>query len=249
MEAKMLNNQTPEKIATWQLGDHKIDLHSVFKTIQGEGPFAGTPCVFVRLAGCNLQCPKCDTEYTKGDRKAFSYGTILDKVARLQKGGLIVVTGGEPFRQPNLFELLHKFVDAGYYVQIETNGTLPIPEPANRIQKLVCLNPASRFGIYIVCSPKTGNVHKSVQAHACAFKYVGGANDLSIQDGLPITALDHSAKPILYRHKRNDVMIYLQPLDEKDITLNDKNTQACVQSCIKYGYTLQLQIHKIIDVE
>ena len=57
--------------------DGLLSLHSIFHTIQGEGPFCGTPSVFVRLAGCNLQCPACDTDYTQG-RRAASAQEILD---------------------------------------------------------------------------------------------------------------------------------------------------------------------------
>lgn len=246
----MLNNQKPEKRIELANTVRSLDVHSIFKTIQGEGPFTGTPCVFIRLAGCNLQCPKCDTEYTEG-RKLMKYVDIVDAVRNLQKGGLVVVTGGEPLRQSNLFQFLHILIDNGYYVQIETNGTLPIPEPANCIQKIVMLNPQGRFGIYIVCSPKTGNVHQTIQEHACAFKYVGGASDLDTHDGLPKTALDHTAKPILFRPDLSNVTvpIYLQPLDDKCAKLNAQNMEACVASCLRHGYTLQLQTHKIINVE
>jgi len=59
-----INQQKPEPRAK---GDGSIlDFHSMFFTIQGEGPFAGHRSIFVRLAGCNLQCPGCDTEYTQG---------------------------------------------------------------------------------------------------------------------------------------------------------------------------------------
>ncbi|MEG7364337.1 7-carboxy-7-deazaguanine synthase QueE, partial [Pseudomonas citronellolis] len=78
--------------------DGLLSLHSIFHTIQGEGPFCGTPSVFVRLAGCNLQCPACDTDYTQG-RRAASVQEILDKVQEYQSSGLVVITGGEPFRQ------------------------------------------------------------------------------------------------------------------------------------------------------
>ena len=244
----MLNQQHPEKRI--HVNNRTIDLHSIFKTIQGEGPFCGVPCVFIRLAGCNLQCPKCDTEYTEG-RRTVNMIDIVDQVKKMQSKGLIVVTGGEPFRQANLITLLNMLIDEGYYIQIETNGTLAIPEPAVRIQRLITLNPHGRYGIYIVCSPKTGRVHPSVAEHACAFKYVGGQGELSVQDGLPITALDHTAKPILYRPNlaNPQVPIYLQPLDDKDPVQNELNLKACVESCLKFGYTLQLQTHKIINVE
>ncbi|WP_404603863.1 4Fe-4S cluster-binding domain-containing protein, partial [Raoultella planticola] len=94
-----LNSQTPEK------KDYQstLEVHSIFSTIQGEGPFCGRPAVFVRLAGCNLQCPGCDTEYTQ-NRERLNYGSILQNIeerlmSTSSNANLIVISGGEPFRQ------------------------------------------------------------------------------------------------------------------------------------------------------
>src|SRR5574343_1826946 len=94
-----MNNQQP---APRDFQD-TLEVHSIFSTIQGEGPFCGRPAVFVRLAGCNLQCPGCDTDYTQ-NRARLDYEIILsiirDQLAlTASKANLIVVTGGEPFRQ------------------------------------------------------------------------------------------------------------------------------------------------------
>lgn len=243
----LINKQIPEKYIKISK-DNTLDIHSIFHTIQGEGVFCGTPSVFIRLAGCNLQCPKCDTDYTEG-RKLLPVSQILDIVSKLSINGLVVITGGEPFRQGNLCKLIKKLTDKGYYVQIETNGTLPIPSEINNIENVVTNRLSDRVGnVYIVCSPKTGSVHKSVVNNACCFKYVGGHKDLSVVDGLPNTALDHTAKPVLFRPSINSI-VYLQPLDEKDDVENKLNLEACIDSCLKYGYILQLQTHKIIGVE
>ena len=73
----ILNTQPIEK------RHHKVDLevHSIFYTIQGEGPFCGTPAVFIRLAGCNLQCPSCDTNYTS-KRRTMTAEEIVNEVRR-----------------------------------------------------------------------------------------------------------------------------------------------------------------------
>ena len=69
-----MNQQAPEK---QQLrGDGLLAVHSIFYTIQGEGPFAGETAVFVRLAGCNLQCPLCDTDYTSDRRMVGPMGLV-----------------------------------------------------------------------------------------------------------------------------------------------------------------------------
>lgn len=106
-----------------------LDVHSIFRTLQGEGPFTGHSAIFIRLAGCNLQCPACDTDYTS-KRSLMSVQTIIDKVNTLKIGQtiqLIVITGGEPLRQ-NISDLCILLYQAHYTVQIETNGTLGLPK-------------------------------------------------------------------------------------------------------------------------
>lgn len=236
-----LNNQPIEKRV--DNGSGPLEVHSIFYTIQGEGPFCGTPAVFVRLAGCNLQCPWCDTEYSSS-RMNMTPEEIVEQVAiSLTSGGLVVITGGEPFRQ-NLTHLLTTLVSAGYYVQIETNGTLPPSEfrYETRIER--------RHGAYIVCSPKTGKVNPLVWSQACCAKYVMAADDESA-DGLPVTALGHTANPILARPPIGwpRYQIYLQPMDAKDPEENQRNIDAVRNSCLHHNYILQLQIHKLIGVE
>lgn len=235
-----LNKQPIEKKVHRE--DGVLDLHSVFYTIQGEGPFCGTPSVFVRLAGCNLQCPFCDTEYTQG-RQLITYADLFACVVDMMpKRGLVVITGGEPFRQ-NLSPFLDLLVTDGYYVQIETNGTLA-PSPFRYSQDI-----GARKGAYIVCSPKAGKVHPMVWAQACCAKYVMDADEVGT-DGLPVTALGHTANPCLARPpilwERH--MIYLQPMDEQDFEENQRNIEAVRESCMENGYNLQLQIHKLIGV-
>ncbi|MFA7523067.1 MAG: 7-carboxy-7-deazaguanine synthase QueE [Halothiobacillaceae bacterium] len=234
-----MNQQPIEKRV--RRADGQLSVHSVFYTIQGEGPFCGTPSVFIRLAGCNLQCPGCDTDYTS-NRADTEPQALLDKVREYQPGGLVVITGGEPFRQ-DITRLLNVLTDAGYYVQIETNGTLePVEYPYSTM-------PDIRTGVYVVCSPKAGKVHSRINDVACCFKYVI-AHDSIHDDGLPLRALEHRASPYVARPPKNWARpIYLQPMDSKDEELNRLNLQAAIDSCMKFGYILQLQIHKIIDME
>lgn len=222
--------------------DGLLSLHSIFHTIQGEGPFCGTPSVFVRLAGCNLQCPACDTDYTQG-RRAASIREILDKVREYQSRGLVVITGGEPFRQ-DISQLLNVLTDAGFYVQIETNGTLePVEYPYS-------IMPDIRMGVYVVCSPKTGKVHPRINDVACCFKYVISHDSIHEDDGLPLRALEHRASPYVARPPQGwHRPIYIQPMDAKDPDVNEKNLRAAIASCMAHGYILQLQVHKLINME
>jgi organic radical activating enzyme len=227
--------------------DGTLQIHSIFKTIQGEGPFCGTPCVFVRLAGCNLQCPSCDTDYTS-KRELMTPSDIVRAVANLSIGGLrgdslVVITGGEPFRQ-HVGELIDLLVGCRYYVQVESNGTMNPPiGPWNK-------NTFERQGAYLVVSPKTGKLNPLAMDTACALKYVVAWDNIRPDDGLPMTALGHSANP--YPARPNELfegLVYVQPQDDKNEAMNFRNTQAAVEACLEHGHILQLQVHKYIGVE
>jgi len=223
-----------------------LEVHSVFDTIQGEGPFTGHPAVFIRLAGCNLQCPACDTDYTT-DRWTSSPASLVQYVSEMRKApSLVVITGGEPFRQ-NIHRLVKQLLEAGYTVQVETNGTLP--PPTIGFPEFCSKDITERNRCFVVCSPKAGKVNSVTAAIVCAYKYVM-AHDSVDTDGLPLLALDHSASPRVARpHDGFNGVIYLQPCDDKDNQTNAANLKACVDSVMKHGYALQLQVHKIINVE
>lgn len=233
----MKNLQTPEKRRV----DLLIDVHSIFYTIQGEGPFSGTPAVFVRLAGCNLQCDFCDTEYTKGRHamRVVDVAIEVERVAKFKHQGLVVITGGEPFRQ-DIGNLITLLTNHGFYVQVETNGTLPPPDE-------VCFNRFTheRAGAYIVVSPKGSHV---ATMQACAYKYVLTAGEVDI-DGLPTTVLGHPCKTRVARPPDDAWLpIYVQPADLQDPLKNHDNLQIAIASCMRHGYLLQIQTHKLIGL-
>ena len=117
----MFGNNKPVPFENYYNGS--LDIVKIFKTIQGEGPYAGTPAIFIRLGGCNLKCKFCDTEFD--NYKNLSINTIINKVKVLaqDKIGLIVITGGEPLRQ-DIKELCDILIDENFQVQIETNASL-----------------------------------------------------------------------------------------------------------------------------
>jgi organic radical activating enzyme len=220
-----------------------LEVHSVFYTIQGEGPFTGHAAVFVRLAGCNLQCPACDTDYTSS-RYSVSPNTVLALVQDQASKGLVVITGGEPFRQ-DIEMLVRLLLLKGYFVQVETNGTL-----APGFTGVFSKDTTRRDCAFIVCSPKTTKINPALESEACAFKYVIKAGAYRDEDGLPTEALDHPCKTHVHRPPSTfKGPVYIQPLDEKDSRLNYVNTQAAVRSCQRFGHVLQLQIHKILEVD
>ncbi len=107
-----------------------MKINEIFKSIQGESSYAGYPCTFVRLAGCNLTCSYCDTQTTES--YDMEIDEILDKID-LMNGELVEVTGGEPLLQDDTALLCTKFIERGKTVLVETNGSLDIsviPRPA-----------------------------------------------------------------------------------------------------------------------
>lgn len=104
-------------------------VNEIFYSIQGEGAHTGTPCVFIRLSGCNLKCPFCDTDFK--DYKEMDEYEIVDAVCELStECEFVVITGGEPTICDTtlLIDLLH---ENGYWVAMESNGTRKPPFNVN----------------------------------------------------------------------------------------------------------------------
>ncbi len=112
-------------------------VNEIFYSLQGEGFFTGTPSVFLRLSGCNLKCPFCDTDHQQGTE--MTEAEIAEKVAAYPARH-VVVTGGEPSLQltASLVDLLHQ---KGRFVAVETNGTRQLPPNVDWIT----LSPKSPF--------------------------------------------------------------------------------------------------------
>lgn len=179
---------------------------------------------------------------------------------------LIVLTGGEPFRQ-NIVPFIRFALDQQFEVQIETAGTLWNSELA------ILMAAENRFAVYprvsIVCSPKTPRINSNLIPYCLDYKYIVSAKDgVDPTCGIPY-ACQQSAKhkgfdklvsgssknpnrpypPSVYfpgagKPKR----IWLQPCDEQDEKLNATNRDLCVQLAMQYGYRLSLQQHKILNL-
>ena len=247
-------------------GGHDFAVTEVFPTIQGEGPDAGVPAIFIRMAGCNLACWFCDTEFEKFE--PMSLNELVNQVVVLTRGHkLVVITGGEPFRQ-NLDHLIEKLNDLGYHVQIETAGTLwwdwieyHFPKRRSAINRRSSSN-RNIITNTIVCSPKTPKLHPKIVPYILALKYIGREGALGAR-GLPsetTTANPHDADggykargPALPEEMEGNHFeprdIYLQPMDEdmgagKEAT--SENVAACLRSCELHGYRFSYQVHKAI---
>lgn len=107
----------------------------VFYSIQGEGARAGSPAVFVRLAGCNLHCRWCDTKYSWGQGADITEEDLAARILSYNSPGL-VITGGEPLLQAPAIEKLLSLLPDSVFVEVETNGTIsPTPALAARVNQ------------------------------------------------------------------------------------------------------------------
>ncbi|MFZ0272535.1 MAG: radical SAM protein [Acidobacteriaceae bacterium] len=113
-------------------------LIEIYKSIQGESSFAGSPCIFVRLAGCNLRCAWCDSEYTFTGGYKLSEDQVATEIEKLAPVRLIELTGGEPMLQEReLVPLMERLLAAGYELMIETSGERPLENVPRAVHKIV----------------------------------------------------------------------------------------------------------------
>ncbi len=108
-----------------------LKVNEIFYSIQGESTYAGCPCVFVRLTGCNLRCSYCDTQYAYKAGEDVAFSDIVNQIA-LHQCSLVEVTGGEPLIQKETPALIHDLLEKGYKVLLETNGSQDIGQVDNR---------------------------------------------------------------------------------------------------------------------
>lgn len=211
-------------------------VQEVFYTLQGEGPFSGHPSVFVRLCGCNLACYWCDTEF-----ESSTWNPQLDElIARILElkpavCDLIVITGGEPFRQ-NIAPLVTALLQQNLRVQIETNGTLWVDLPNDP-------------RLTIVCSPKTANLNSEIVPRISAYKYVLSDQTSDERDGLPTISTQKPGQAVMLARPAGQTPVYVMPLDSYDEAENKRNRGYCVDIAKKFGYKLTLQTHKILAID
>jgi 7-carboxy-7-deazaguanine synthase len=115
-----------------------LHIIEIYKSVQGESSFAGLPCIFVRLAGCNLRCSWCDSEYTFAGGKRMTEDEIFAEVEKLAPVKLVEITGGEPMLQARaLLPFMQRLLSSGYTVLIETSGERPLADVPKQVHKIV----------------------------------------------------------------------------------------------------------------
>src|SRR6201985_1710707 len=113
-------------------------LIELYKSVQGESSFAGLPCIFVRLAGCNLRCAWCDSEYTFGGGKPYTADQIVAEIEALAPCTLVEFTGGEPMLQAKeLLPLMDRLLAQNYTLMMETSGERPLADVPKAVHKIV----------------------------------------------------------------------------------------------------------------
>jgi len=236
-----------------------LEVQEVFHTLQGEGPFSGQAAIFVRLAGCNLACHFCDTDFeTAYDQPGKGLVPLGDLQHRIQKMAdnhphtqLVVLTGGEPMRQ-NVGPLICRLVLDRFHVQVETAGT---------IAPMADLTPALESGqLTFVVSPKTPRVNLWYLQNAKHWKYVVKARDSHPFDGLPYQSTqvkgpqgDRILAPMIMRPDAHNSIppgstIWVSPCDEQDPEINAQNLKHAADLALTRGYRLSLQTHKLLGL-
>jgi 7-carboxy-7-deazaguanine synthase len=113
-------------------------LIEIYKSVQGESSFAGRPCIFVRLAGCNLRCSWCDSEYTFKGGYRLTEDEVVAEVEKLAPVRLVEFTGGEPMLQEReLVPMMRRLLASGFELMIETSGERPLGSVPAEVHKIV----------------------------------------------------------------------------------------------------------------
>ena len=194
-------------------------VNEIFYSLQGEGYHAGRAAVFIRLSGCNLKCPFCDTDFSVSEE--MEVGEIVDEVVNYSSDcRFVVLTGGEPTLQDctPLIEALHR---KGYTVAMETNGTRQVPSNID----WVTISPKFPFiGNAVAIQQKTCDELK------CVYEGTYNPNDI-------------------LEHFTYAVHLYVQPCDTGFLKPNQENIQKCVEFIKENPkWKLSLQTQKILKV-
>lgn len=217
----------------------KLPVNEIFETVQGEAGFTGTPAIFVRLHGCDVGCPWCDTKYTWKfhTADAVSFDEMIDKPVNDQRHAWVgsqwlagylnlhyrsrhvVITGGEPCDH-DLTELTNWLEGYEMRPQIETSGTRPV---------------RASNATWVTVSPKIdmpGGYKVLVEA-------LERADEIKMPIGKPADVV--KLKQLLDGRPKRPV--WLQPLSQ-----SEKATKLCISAARENGWRISCQVHKFLGV-
>ncbi|MBZ5569940.1 MAG: radical SAM protein [Acidobacteriia bacterium] len=218
-----------------------MQITEIYRSIQGESSFAGLPCTFVRLTGCNLRCTWCDSEYTFTGGTRMSVSEVEAQVRRLAVSGLVEITGGEPMlQQREVVPLMESLLACRYTVLLETSGERPLKDVPRAVHKIVDVKcPGSgeggTFDKTNLAALGSGDEVKFVLASRADYQF---ARDFVREHGLEESVGAVICSPAFRQHaagERNASLCLLDPRELADWILEDG-----------LQVRLGLQIHKFI---
>ena len=204
-----------------------LNISEIFCSIQGESTYAGLPCIFIRLAGCNLRCDYCDTTYSYVSDISLSINDIITKIKEYDSIKLLEITGGEPLLQPEVYQLFESLHKDGYTILLETNGSISlkgIPEYIIKIVDVKC--------------PGSGEEKSFLLEN---LEFINQEND-EIKFVLSDNFDYNWAKDFIIKYQLNEYEILFSPVLDK---LNLQDLAKWITED-KLTVRMQLQLHKII---
>ena len=218
-----------------------MQIIEIYRSIQGESSFAGVPCIFVRLAACNLRCTWCDSEYTFTGGRKISAEEVEQEVLRLAPGGLVEFTGGEPMLQEReLLPLMDRLLSRGYTLLLETSGERPLESVPPAVHKIVDVKcPGSgeggTFRMSNLAAITAADEVKFVLADRADYEF---ARDFMRQHGLEQKAGSVLFSPVFLKN----------PSPERDTSNCQLDPRLLAEWILEDGLNVRLglQIHKFI---
>lgn len=247
------------------LKPNELLVTKIFYTIQGEGPYAGTPAIFVRLAGCNrgkkedMGCEFCDTSFQFAQGKRMTFQDIVQEMdIKCNQLGreelpLVVITGGEPMMQDNLNRFIHHLWDVSYTnIQIESNGDRLVKGFSSQMAKLV-VSPKVVKGTY-------RRLSEDVFFAASCLKFVISANPMSAYYLIPDYAKEFSGNsenkkvylsPLTVYKRQTNPDIPASAWNESLVSqaLTSHNYDRAAKLAMEHGFCVSMQQHLFFGVE
>jgi len=208
-------------------------ISELFTSIQGESTWAGLPCLFVRLAGCNLRCSYCDARYTYEEPgQPMENAAIMDWINQ-KPGTMVEITGGEPLCQKGIYPLMQALLLQGRVVLLETNGSLPI-----------CAVPD---GVHIIMDIKCPDSGMSEHNLGENLQVLGERQQRGCQDEIKFVLSSpgdfHWAKNIVKQHRLDRLLpVLFSPVTERLAPLELANLLLEHRLNVR----LQLQLHTLL---
>lgn len=210
----------------------------VYPTIQGEGFYAGRPLTILRLQGCGVGCPWCDTKHSWPEQGELHDAQAVVKMVQDVCGGLrtVLVTGGEPAEQ-ELLGLAMALKQAGFTLHLETSGTAAGHLSSLQLWGWVTVSPK-------VNMPGGKPIVKDVIWAADELKFVIGKQE-HVDEAIAFLEGHLSKTRVVQARegREGSQVISVQPL-----SANEKATKICVEAAMRHGFRLSLQQHKVLGL-